>query len=71
MDQGPEIYVITDTVDDAINTYLAGAGTPKPDQQRPHALKLRCQSFLAANGGERGGAGCQGHAATRSTKVEP
>lgn len=24
-------------------------------------------SFLAANCGERGGAGCQGHAATRST----
>jgi hypothetical protein len=24
-------YVITDTVDDAINTYLDGAGIPKPD----------------------------------------
>lgn len=25
-------YVITDTVDDAINTYLDGAGIPRPDQ---------------------------------------
>lgn len=24
-------YVITDTVDDAINTYLDGAGIPRPD----------------------------------------
>ncbi|MDO2391852.1 hypothetical protein QRB37_23875 [Mycobacterium avium subsp. hominissuis] len=25
-------YAITDTVDDAINTYLDGAGIPRPDE---------------------------------------